>query len=194
MKQPYTIPSFEIIDALMVRYQSGMFQSPRPEAVVLEGYLRDDQCDEILKFGMREEPYEHVHCDAVTRELGFFGHASLAPIQSAARMANDFLFNFDLSDMPISWLQTYETGGSYQMHTDGAPGQSRKLTAVALLSDPQDYLGGDLEVHAYEDEYLIPRTRGTIVVFVPWVRHRVTPIRAGLRQTINMGFWGPPFR
>ena len=85
-------------------------------------------------------------------------------------------------------------GGGYGMDVDAVAGQTRKLTAVAMLTPPTEYAGGDLELHTPEETFLIPRTQGTIVVFQPWIHHQVTKIHSGVRQTINFGFWGPPFR
>lgn len=170
------------------------FMSPSkvPYAVSLEGALSHLECDEIVETLSPIDPYSVPGCGAVTREV--VAAPCLDPIETVARNVNDFYFGFDLYGGQHSWLQTYEPGGDYHRHMDGTPGQTRKLTAVAILSSPLTYEGGRLKMYVSPRHFTVPRTRGTIVVFQHWVEHDVSPVTAGLRQTINMGFWGPPFK
>jgi predicted 2-oxoglutarate/Fe(II)-dependent dioxygenase YbiX len=163
-----------------------------PYAVTLPGVLRDEECDEIVEKLNAVSSYEVAHCDAITREI--VSDSCLDMIETVARKANDWYFKYDLYRGQHSWMQTYMRGDKYQRHMDGSPGQTRKLTAVAMLSHPLSYDGGNLAMYVNPRSYPIPRTRGTIVVFQHWVEHEVTPVTDGLRQTINMGFWGPPFK
>jgi PKHD-type hydroxylase len=118
----------------------------------------------------------------------------LGRISKIARLMNDQNFGYDLNDGITAWLQTYETGDAYALHRDGELGQSRKLTAVAMLSHPNEYLDGELLLYIHPYKFVVPKTQGTVVIFPPWVLHEVTPVTGGLRQTINMAFWGPTFR
>jgi PKHD-type hydroxylase len=79
-------------------------------------------------------------------------------------------------------------------YTQGAIGFSRKLTSVILLTDPSEYEGGALSLLIYPELIDIPKTRGTMVVFPSWLLHQVSPVENGIRQTLNVGFYGPPFR
>ena len=169
-----------------------MRPSPVPYAVSLEGALSAEECDEILKVVPYVAPYSMPGCGATTREIEF--DPALDPIELLARNINRMYFNYDLDEGQRSWLQTYETGGDYHRHMDGSPGQTRKLTAVAILSSPVSYDGGRLEIFVEPKSFMVPKTRGTVVVFQHWVDHAVQPVTAGVRQTVNMGFWGPPFK
>lgn len=169
-----------------------MRPSKTPYAVILEGILSDEVCDHISDSLSSLETYSFRACGAQTRECE--SDPSLGPLESIARFTNDTYWGYDLDPGQHSWLQTYEAGNSYMRHFDGAPGQTRKLTAVLMLSDPAAYAGGDLEIFVVPTSIKIPRTRGTVVVFQPWLEHEVTPVSSGIRQTINMGFWGPEFR
>lgn len=169
-----------------------MRPSSVPFAVVFEGALTSYVCDRIQDRTETWEPYTNHSCDATSREI--HNHEVLRPIEDIARYLNAKFFDYDLDPGQHSWLQTYRQGQSYDRHMDGAPGQTRKLTAVAMLSDSSDYSGGDLKLDVDPWFCAVPRARGTVVLFQHWVPHLVTPVLHGLRQTINMGFWGPPFK
>lgn len=171
-----------------------MYPNKIPQAVVFEGVLSDSLCDEMVEDMLKEEPYEFQHCGAKTREVLAPFPSSLDALLMLTLRTNIENWNYIVDPGGVAWLQTYETEGDYQLHTDTFPGQMRKLTAVAMLSDPNDYVGGELQIHMYPRTCRVPRTRGTVVIFQPWLLHEVTRVDAGVRRTINLGLWGPPFR
>lgn len=189
-----TIPNV----ASMRRARSGAHDYMRPNmlpsAVVLDNWMAASQCDALVEYMEQQDHYNHEGCDALTREAPMPLADVFDPVILAAVTANASQWQFDLDPYPAAWMQSYESGGSYQLHVDQAPGQMRKLTAVAMLSDPADYVGGDLIIRILPHDIPAPKSRGTVVVFPSWVLHYVTPISRGFRQTINLGFWGPPFR
>lgn len=187
-----TFPSGYSLDQAYANTPDFMRPSKVPYAVSLEGALSISQCEEIIDALSVADPYKVKGCGAVTRE--FVAAPVLDPIETVARNMNDLYFQYNLDPGQHSWLQTYEKNGDYHRHMDGTPGQTRKLTAVAMLSSPAVYEGGKLRINVAPKSFVVPRTRGTIVVFQHWVEHEVTPVTAGIRQTINMGFWGPPFK
>ena len=194
---PYTVPS----EQTLIQYASStpayMRPSLLPEAAVVPGWLSDSQCDAIIEESLKVEPYQFKTCGAATREiLKTPLPAVFDPISDLTYALNRQYWNFDIDHDPAAWMQTYTQMGDYKRHTDGAHGQTRKLTAVALLSEPHAYVGGDLrllEIIGSED-FVVPPIRGTVVVFMPWQPHQVDLVHLGIRQTINMGFWGPPFK
>lgn len=185
-------PDHEELERASKQTPDHMHPNEQPYAVALPGILTPEECDEIERLAEVVPHYVFPHCDARTRELG---HRSvLDGLKAVAEFANGIYWQYDLDPEPFSWMQEYIEGGSYPLHMDGAPGQMRKLTAVLQLSNPSDYSGGNLELQIHPNRYVVPKERGTVVVFLPWILHEVTPIRLGLRQTINMGFYGPAFR
>lgn len=192
MSKLLTFPSQTTLERAEAMTPEYMRPNQVPYAVVLEGILRDEECDEIQGSLTRVDPYSVKGCGALTREI--VAAPCLDIIETAARNMNNWYFKYDLDPGQHSWLQTYEAGGDYHRHMDGTPGQMRKLTAVAILSHPLSYDGGRLKLHVEPKEFVVPKTRGTVVVFQHWVPHDVSPVTAGERQTINMGFWGPPFK
>jgi hypothetical protein len=195
MSQLYTIPTAQQLDTLVSATDAHMYPNKQPYAFVHEGFLTDAQCDDILAAGEGIKSYYFTHCGAVTREYPRPLYPVLDPIVNFGLTANSFFWNYDLDkDSAAAWLQTYDFGGNYDKHSDTSPGQSRKLTVVALLSNPDSYRGGDLRLCPPPHNFVIPRTRGTLVAFQPWLVHEVDEITSGMRQTVNLGFWGPPFR
>ena len=194
MTEFYTIPSVEQLYRLADGTPAHMYPSRVPLAVVAESYLTDQECDEIVESLMSEEPYEFGMCGAVTREAPRPLPTSLGTAVDITNSMNKLWFGFDLDPSPSAWLQTYEAGGDYHVHTDGTPGNGRKLTSVIFLSDPAVFSGGDLILKIPTKDFVLEKKRGTIVIFPSWLWHEVTPVRSGLRQTVNVGFWGPPFK
>jgi len=90
----------------------------------------------------------------------------------------------------------YTEGSFYDWHRDsGTPrdnGQIRKLSIVMALSDPDSYEGGDFE---FEEDYLQLNRfgQGDIIVFPSYLRHRVTPVTAGVRYSAVGWCIGPTF-
>lgn len=188
-----TFPSKSYMEGAAKRTPEYMSPNELPYVLINEGYLDDALCDSIIEDGMLNEPYEFEHCHAVTREL-YPIPRSVVPMENLGFVLNELYWQYTLRGETAAWLQTYEEGGSYQLHMDGSPGQDRKMTAVALLTDPSEYDGGDLEFVVHPHHVKAPRTRGTIVIFPHWLQHRVTPITRGRRQSLNLGFWGDAAR
>jgi len=194
MKKLYTIPSTETIVDIVNVVPDNMGPTLAPHACVAEGALSKETCDVIVDQMTQIAPYKYKGCGAVTRETSAPFPKCFAPIEMFGREANKSFWHFDLNDSPVAWMQTYAPGQGYQLHSDAMLGTSRKLTVVALLSDELDYSGGILRVMPYPEYYAVPKTQGTLVAFPSWIMHDVTEVLEGGRCTINMGFYGPPFR
>lgn len=194
MSRILTFPSQHSLGEAALITPAYMRPSVVPYAVSMEGILTEDECELIQDRLAYLETYTVPGCGAVTREC--HGDAVLNVIETIARNINEWYFKYDLDEGQHSWLQTYDEHGDYHRHMDGSPGQTRKLTAVAMLSHPRSYSGGRLTMHVPPKSFAVPKTRGTIVVFQHWVEHDVSRITGAgsVRQSVNMGFWGPPFK
>ena len=93
----------------------------------------------------------------------------------------------------------YPKGGFYDWHMDLNPfGKTgghpiRKISMTCLLSDPSEFTGGDL---AFDDtgKNKVVLKQGQAVFFASFMRHRVEPIKKGIRRSLVMWFGGPPFK
>ncbi|MEM9824068.1 MAG: 2OG-Fe(II) oxygenase [Bacteroidota bacterium] len=93
-------------------------------------------------------------------------------------------------------LTRYSKGDFFDWHLDFGAGEisARKLSMTIQLSDPDEYEGGDLQFMINQKIVNAPREKGTIVVFPSFIMHRVSPITAGVRQSIVGWVSGPPYR
>jgi PKHD-type hydroxylase len=122
----------------------------------------------------------------------------VAPLLDVIRRLNDEVYRFELTGWPLQdgpSVLRYEANvlDEFKVHRDvGAFSPTRKLSCVVQLTDPADYLGGDL---VFPDEATVAdRTRGAMVVFPSFLRHQVTPVLSGVRHALVLWVHGPTFR
>jgi len=180
------------------------------------GTLDSSTCDKII-----EECDTYIPADT---NLGFYGDSQLSDYRSSeiswidkrdpkssfiadilwdyAQEANKNAFGFIADYIKDIQYTKYhaDENGHYDWHFDtfwGNPtAYDRKLSVVVQLSDPGDYEGGEFEIDPqYEPpnaEHL--KTRGTVIVFPSFIRHRVTPVTRGTRKSLVTWIQGPKFR
>lgn len=106
-------------------------------------------------------------------------------------------FGFNLYGFIESFqYTTYEDGSDhYDWHMDkGLSNLSpRKLSAVLMLSEPDDYEGGVLELMTSSSVVETEKKFGRIFVFPSWLIHRVTPVTKGTRKSLVSWIAGPKF-
>jgi predicted 2-oxoglutarate/Fe(II)-dependent dioxygenase YbiX len=126
---------------------------------------------------------------------------------------NDEYFRFVLDGYENVQLTKYGPGGFYRFHIDTFnPGGTaanewnpqwriRKLSGSLLLSDPRDFIGGEILVHGSygrKVEEVFVRGygygQGTLVVFPGVMLHSVTPVLAGTRYSAVIWMTGPLWR
>ena len=111
---------------------------------------------------------------------------------------NHFMFEGVQITEPAQFTE-YPKGGFYNWHMDlNAFGQTgehpiRKISMTCLLSDPSEFSGGDL---AFDDtgKNKVVLKQGQAVFFASFMRHRVEPVKKGIRRSLVMWFGGPPFK
>lgn len=189
----YTIPLPDAIYKAREITPDYMRRSSVPYAFVGEGVLSNELCDALIDELTPLEAYKHPSCDATTREAVRPFTSTMKPIVEFSKQTNATIFGFQLDENPGGWFQTYTPGQGYPLHSDGDIGQSRKLTTIVMLSDPSWYMGGVLRIVPYPGYAEISNVRGTMVTFPSWMLHEVTEVTWGIRQTLNVGFWGNPF-
>ena len=110
--------------------------------------------------------------------------------------ANKDNFLYDISHIDTDMIQytQYDKGDFYNWHTDmdlcdvNEPNQLvRKLSFTLQLTNDDEYTGGNLEFADFDDStyrFLVPKSRGTVIVFDSRTPHRVTPIESGTRKSL----------
>jgi PKHD-type hydroxylase len=116
-----------------------------------------------------------------------------AVLYNHALYANEFAnWMFQIGRPERVQLAEYSGGGFYDWHEDWSPldGEQsvRKLSVVALLSKPEDFVGGEFQFAEGESVEL---RQGSIIVFPSFVKHRVTPVTDGVRKSAVCWVRGP---
>ena len=129
-------------------------------------------------------------------------------IYNAMVCANDAYFKYDLTHFDGNVQATWYKGEKqdhYTWHTDNGGNTmrprehgvlyERKLSCSLVLSNPDDYVGGELQFHygRFFFETMKPEI-GSIVVFPSWLPHRVRPIKSGERISLVAWMNGPAFK
>lgn len=118
-------------------------------------------------------------------------------LEGVVKNVNEQFFRFDLDGFFQGFQFTKYTapGQHYTWHVDRGHGMGvRKLSLSVLLSDPDDYEGGDLELKFGEDPQRAERKRGIITLFPSYALHRVTPVTKGTRYSLVAWVSGPSFK
>jgi len=105
------------------------------------------------------------------------------------------LSNFSEQLQLTTYTQTDK--GYYDWHTDMDPHDrmtSRKLSMVLILSDPNEYEGGHLQIKTSVDNITLEPKKGRAWFFPSYVLHRVTPVIKGTRKTAVLWANGPAWK
>ena len=113
--------------------------------------------------------------------------------------ANDQAFGVSVTDQADMQFTSYDgqSGGHYDWHHDvhwsGQGALDRKISLTIQLSDPDSYSGGDFEFE--EVKTTAPfKSKGTMILFPSYLRHKVSPVTSGVRHSLVAWFFGPRWR
>jgi PKHD-type hydroxylase len=119
-------------------------------------------------------------------------------IMSQVTEANNTIWNFELKSIidNIQYTEYEGNGGHYDWHLDIGPGSisHRKISIVIQLSDPNDYVGGDLQIMTGSEYTTIPRGKGNVVIFPSFLLHRVVPLTSGNRKSLVLWVGGDHYK
>jgi PKHD-type hydroxylase len=140
-------------------------------------------------------------------------YKEIIPYVNEANKIGKWNFNWDYSES--CQFTKYGPGQYYGWHRDSynesynhpnntnSHGKIRKLSVTCSLSDPSEYVGGELEFN-FNDPLKKKKenikkcteifTRGSIVVFPSFVWHRVCPVKSGTRYSLVIWNLGYPFQ
>jgi PKHD-type hydroxylase len=97
------------------------------------------------------------------------------------------------SEMQIAEYSA-QHGDHYGWHHDvewsGQSGLDRKLSITVQLSDADAYEGGDFEFDEVKTNADF-RSKGTVLIFPSYLRHRIHPVTSGTRCALVAWFFGP---
>jgi len=170
-----------------------------------EANLAPEYCDSLVETMLKIDPIEATtfNSDADYRQ----SKVRWVYDSNIRKMLWDFAqeankeFGFDIVDKGSVQFTEYGTeyGGKYDWHHDvdwqSDAAFDRKISVVLQLSDGNYYEGCDFqfdEVQNPDPEAL--RSKGTIICFPSYLRHRVTEITKGSRYSLVAWFEGPRWR
>ena len=108
------------------------------------------------------------------------------------------IWEFDIHSIidNIQYTEYYGGGGHYGWHMDigPAPINHRKISITIQLSNPDEYVGGDLELWTGVGQLSAPRSQGCAVLFPSYMLHRVTPVESGVRKSLVLWIGGGTYR
>lgn len=123
---------------------------------------------------------------------------------TVAELINDNFYRFDLLGFDHFQYTEYNcVGAMYDYHTDMIFGGNipegmelcRKLSFSIILSNSDEYQGGDFEIkltsHSADK---LEQKRGRVIAFPSYVLHKITPIVSGNRRSIVFWALGPKFK
>ena len=110
-------------------------------------------------------------------------------ISSFTVEANNKFFKYDISGAERTQFAKYESGYFYDWHTDTSnplEKETRKLTTIIQLSDPNDYEGGVFQFFKGMDSPESPpiEKQGSVIVFDSREWHRLTEVTKGIRYSL----------
>ena len=120
-------------------------------------------------------------------------------IEHSMLQANRNHFGYDGVQITESAQFTeYPKGGFYDWHMDAEvhcrfEPPVRKVSMTILLSDPSEFVGGDLEFMT-EGNKPPQLLQGQAIFFCSLIRHRVSKVKKGVRRSLVQWFGGPPFK
>lgn len=124
-----------------------------------------------------------------------------AKLNDVVNEVNRRFFHFDLSGFYEAvqlGIYSAQDNGHYSWHTDETIKIShtpRKLSMSILLSSPDEFEGGELQIKAQTDEPVtLEAKRGRAWFFPSYTLHRVTPVTKGVRRSLVTWVGGPAFR
>jgi PKHD-type hydroxylase len=112
--------------------------------------------------------------------------------------ANINYYTYDLTSWASRIQYTKYDGNKshYNWHTDTnisiMPNQERKLSISLMLSEKSVYEGGNFEIIMGDEKRIIELNVGDALIFPSFLRHRVSPVLSGCRETL-VGWYGGPF-
>ena len=189
------------------RWKSYIVQTTQP-------IFTPEQCKMIIEAG-RSEPKNNAEVgsskgikggviDTETRT----SHISWIPFKKMKEMYQDIEkimkqtngnhFGFDgMTITEMAQYTEYPEGGFYDWHVDNDVNMQneppvRKISMTCLLSPPNEFEGGDLELT--KEGQSVKLKQGQAIFFASFIRHRVAPVKRGNRKSLVMWFGGTPFR
>lgn len=124
-------------------------------------------------------------------------------LQTAATYVNNEFFRFDLIGFDkIQYTEYRDQNDLYDFHVDCWIGSDtpadhtfpRKLSCSLILSDTNEYEGGQFEVMYSKQPEEVKQRKNRLIAFPSYMLHRVKPVVKGTRKSLVFWIIGPKFK
>jgi len=176
-----------------------------------EKFLSKDECKEVIRYAKSLKQSQKGKIlnkgKKILKQIRDSNVTWLAPddnitwlyrkITDATLDLNNKYFNFDLHGISESLQFTnYKSpSGHYHKHVDNAYDFIiRKLSLSIQLTDPESYIGGDLNLYLGENKTTMRKQQGDLIAFPSYVLHEVTPVTKGERNSLVAWVTGKQFK
>lgn len=199
-----SVPFFVIENALSkdeiekIRSMLGVFDDT---AIDTEQFKNNEHLKWIY-VNCRDEEVDSKH-NITRRCLDFKTYDDL--IIQKCLSANKKIWNLDITGAITTKYLVYEVDKYSDWHTDGSFGIDveldtsvvwRKLSATVALTE--DYDGGEFEMilsaNPHDSYIKVKPSLGSIVLFPPFINHRIAPVTRGVKKTLVYWFCGPRWK
>ena len=181
-------------------------------ATTIQPIFTPQQCEMVIQAGHKQKPETAqvgmnkpgggVDTKKRTTTISWIPFKEMPEMYSQveATMQSTNLNHFGFENMKITepaQFTEYPKGGFYDWHMDLDVNGTfeppvRKISMTILLSDPSTFKGGELE---FMEKNKIPDLKqGQAIFFASFIRHRVAPVKKGIRRSLVMWFGGTPFK
>jgi len=114
-------------------------------------------------------------------------------VWNACRRYN--IWGFDIKQLPSIEVLRYRPADFYTKHTDwGGTYTQRKISTSIQLSSPDDYEGGEINLHVGPEDIEVSKEQGVGTMWPSWSLHSVNPVTDGERWCAVGWVLGPLFR
>ena len=110
---------------------------------------------------------------------------------------NNKYFNFDIFGLNegLQFTNYKAPSDKYGKHIDRSHGiLVRKLSISIQLTDPEEYEGGELQLHVENEPLIMKKEQGTLILFPSFILHEVKPVTKGERNSLVSWVTGKQFK
>lgn len=172
-----------------------------------EDFLSSEECDNIVEIGKSKKIEKGVTGNNNLNKNRDSNISWLAPdnelvflykkLTNVITSLNDKYFKFDLFGFTdgLQFTNYKAPSGKYDEHVDRAFNVIvRKLSVVILLSDVNDFKGGEFELITGDVPTELDMQKGKLFLFPSFILHRVKPIIEGERNSLVGWVTGSNFK
>lgn len=177
------------------------------EHKIYNDVLRNDQCQDIINYCEKNIEILSSKSKYSNNNNGWIDYSEETdPIfmiaSSLMIKANKEHYQFELMGFndPIRYIEYNGEKNHYcNWHIDVENKEIthyvKKLKAIILLNDPNDYEGGNFEFKPFPElDIKCKLNKGSCVVFPTFINSRITPVTKGIMKVVSFCGHGPQFR